>query len=78
MASKLQTKTIKAWEKEGWFVMNLITTNKIGIPDLLCLKKNEVPTFIEVKEKRDRVSKLQGYMHRVLIKAGFIVIIEKG
>ena len=49
--SKLQTKTIKEYEANGWYVINLIKTNKNGIPDLLCLKENCKPLFIEIKEQ---------------------------
>ena len=77
MASKLQTKTIKSWENDGWYVINLIATNKNGIPDLLCLKSGEVPTFIEIKEKGDTVKPLQKYTHALLTRLGFNVIIEK-
>ncbi len=77
MASKLQTKTLKAWESDGWYVINLIATNKNGIPDLLCLKSGEKPTFIEIKEKGDTVKPLQSYTHKLLRSLGFNVIIEK-
>ena len=46
MASKWQTKEIKKYERKGYFVINLIKTNKNGIPDLLALKKGEPPIFI--------------------------------
>ena len=41
--SKLQTKTIKEYEAKGYFVIDLIKTNKNGIADLLCLKDGEPP-----------------------------------
>ena len=77
MASKVQNKTIKEWENNGYFVLNLIATNKNGIPDLLCLKENESPIFIECKESGDRVSPLQEFIHRELKKKGFTVIVQK-
>ena len=75
--SKLQSKTIKKYESDGFFVINLIATNHNGIPDLLCLKDNFKPIFIEIKEKGDVVSKLQEYTHKQLKKQGFTVIIEQ-
>ena len=75
--SKLQTKTIKKYESDGFFVINLIATNHNGIPDLLCLKDVFKPIFIEIKEKGDVVSKLQEYTHKQLKKQGFTVIIEQ-
>lgn len=77
MASKHQTKTIKKYESEGWFVINLIKTNKNGIPDLLCLKENEQPLFIECKEKTDTLKPLQDYMIKLLNKLGFKAIVSK-
>ncbi len=61
MASKFQTKIIKQYEKDGWFVINLIKTNKNGIADLLCLKDGEKPLFIECKEVKDTLKRLQEY-----------------
>ena len=77
MASKHQTKIIKKYESEGWFVINLIKTNKNGIPDLLCLKENEIPLFIECKEKTDTLKPLQEYMIKLLNKLGFKAIVSK-
>lgn len=76
MASKIQSKTIKKYEKDGYFVLNLIATNHNGIPDLLCLKDGEQPLFIEVKEKGDTVKPLQKYVHKTLTDQGFKVIIQ--
>lgn len=64
-------------ESEGWFVINLISTNKNGIPDLLCLKSGEPPTFIESKEIKDTVKPLQDYLHRELRKYGAHVFVDK-
>jgi hypothetical protein len=61
MASKLQTLTIKNLEKNGYFVINLTRTNKNGIADLLALKENEKPIFIECKEKGDTLKPLQKF-----------------
>lgn len=56
-----QSKIIKRYEKDGYFVIKLIKTNKNGIPDLLCLKSNESPLFIEVKKTGGVLSELQKY-----------------
>lgn len=77
MASKQQTKLIKEYEAKGYFVINLIKTNKNGIPDLLCLKKGEEPLFIESKEINDTVKPLQEYMIRLLNSLGFIAFVNK-
>ena len=77
MASKHQTKTIKEYESKGYYVINLIKTNKNGIPDLLCLKDGEKPLFIECKEPNDTLKPLQGYRIKELNNLGFNAIVSK-
>lgn len=77
MASKHQTKLIKHYEKKGYFVINLIKTNKNGIADLLCLKKDEPPLFIESKEPNDTLKPLQEYRRKELIQLGFKSIVSR-
>jgi len=78
MASKRQTKVIKQYENKGYYVINLIKTNKNGIADLLCLKAGQTPLFIEVKEDSDTVKPLQYYRRKELIRLGFeSIIIDK-
>lgn len=68
--SKFQTKIIKEYEAAGWFVINLIKTNKNGIPDLVCFKEGHKPLFLECKEKTDTLKKLQDYRIRELRNYG--------
>ena len=75
--SKFQTKMIKEYEAKGYFVIDLILTNKKGIADLLCLKYGEPPLFIECKELNDTVKPLQLYRQKELINRGFRSIILK-
>lgn len=78
MASKRQTKVIKQYENKGYYVINLIKTNKNGIADLLCLKAGQTPLFVEVKEDSDTVKPLQYYRRKELIRLGFqSIIIDK-
>ena len=78
MASKRQTKVIKQYEKKGYYVINLIKTNKNGIADLICLKAGQTPLFIEIKEDSDSVKPLQYYRRKELIRLGFeSIIIDK-
>jgi len=78
MASKRQTKVIKQYENKGYYVINLIKTNKNGIADLLCLKAGQTPLFIEIKEDSDTVKPLQYYRRKELIRLGFeSIIIDK-
>ena len=69
--AKHQNKLIRQLEKDGWYVLKLIKTNKNGIPDLLALKKNELPFFIEVKGEKGKPSELQKYRIRELNQLGF-------
>jgi Holliday junction resolvase len=71
-----QKKLIDQLEKEGFYVLKLIKTNKNGIADLLALKPNEV-RFIEVKGKKTVVSELQKFRLRELIKLGFNATINR-
>jgi hypothetical protein len=77
MASKLQTKIIKKYEKLGYYVINLVVTNKPGIADLLMLKDGEKPLFIESKEANDTIKPLQLFRKKELIARGFESIIIK-
>ena len=72
MASKHQTKKINEYIKKGYYVINLIKTNKNGITDLLCLKKGETPIFIECKEINDTLKPLQKFRLKELNELGFI------
>ena len=64
-------------ELKGYFVINLIKTNKNGIPDLLCLKSGELPLFIECKEYKDTVKKLQEYRIKQLNELGFKAYVSR-
>jgi Holliday junction resolvase len=74
--AKYQSKLIKKYEAEGYYVIKLISTNKAGIPDIVALKPNDVK-FIEVKGAKTPVSKLQEYRIRELKKLGFDATIER-
>ena len=74
--AKYQSKLIKKYEAEGYYVIKLISTNKAGIPDLLALKPDDVK-FIEVKGKLTKVSPLQEYRIKELKKLGFDATIER-
>ena len=74
--AKYQSKLIKKYEAEGYYVLKLISTNKAGIPDLLALKPDDVK-FIEVKGKLTKVSPLQNYRIKELKKLGFDATIER-
>jgi Holliday junction resolvase len=60
LESKIQSEVIAIMEAQGFFVVKLIKTNKNGIPDLLCMRKDEY-FFIEVKSAKGKLSKIQEY-----------------
>lgn len=72
-----QAKIIKDLESKGYYVIKLIKTNKVGIPDLLALKDGEQPYFIEVKGKKTPVSKLQEFRLKELQSFGFKAEIDR-
>jgi hypothetical protein len=65
----------KYWESKGWEVVNLIKTNKNGIPDYMMLKDG-VTVFVESKEKWDRLSPIQIYRIKQLKQIGFDVYVN--
>lgn len=65
-----QTKLKKLWEGNGYMVINLIRITPIGLPDLICIKPDEV-IFVESKEKNDRLSALQRVWLNRLTKSGY-------
>lgn len=76
LESAYQKKVIAKWEKAGYYVLKLAKTNKNGIPDLICLKPNEV-VFVEVKREKGKLSEIQKYRIKELELNGFKVIIDK-
>jgi len=74
--STFQRKVIKRLEKEGYYVLKLIKTNKNGIPDIVAIKPNEVK-FIEVKGVKTPVSEIQKYRIKELNSYGIPAIIER-
>ncbi len=75
--AQIQSKVIKKMEANGYYVLKLSKTNKQGIPDLLCLKKDEPAFFIEVKTDKGVVSPLQLFRQKELRELGFKSIIVK-
>ena len=67
---QIQTQKIKELEKQGYYVIKLINTNKNGIPDLLAIPKNSDVLFVEVKGPNGKVSKLQEFRMKELEQHG--------
>lgn len=76
LESVYQKKVITKYEKAGYYVLKLAKTNKNGIPDLVCLKPNEV-LFVEVKNEKGKLSAIQKYRIKELHAYGFKAIIDR-
>jgi Holliday junction resolvase len=72
---KIQKAITDKLTSKGYFVINLIKTNRNGIPDLLALKDGEKPLFIEVKTETGRTSELQKYRIEELKSKGFKAVV---
>jgi Holliday junction resolvase len=70
----IQANIIKRLEREGYFVLKLIQTNKTGIPDLVATKPNET-LWVEVKRPGKKPSPTQEYRHAELRSKGFNVLV---
>ena len=75
---QIQSKRIKQLESEGYYVLKLIKTNKIGIPDLLAIPPDCKVLFSEVKKPNGKLSKLQEYRLKELEKHGCRTEVYKG
>ena len=71
-----QAKRIKQLEKEGWYVIKLIKTNKNGIPDVLAFKPSPDIEFFEMKAKKGKPSKLQEYRIKELTAFGVKAVLD--
>jgi len=77
LESKVQAKLIRRYEREGFFVVKLILTNKPGIPDLLLLKDG-VASFVECKRHGEKARPLQEFRIKELRNLGFMVDVVNG
>ena len=75
---QIQSKKIKEFEAEGYFVIKLIKTNKNGLPDVLALHPDYGIEFYEIKTKKGKVSKLQEYRIKELKEYGFTAEVYRG
>lgn len=66
----IQREIITYLEKDDWYVIKLMQTNKNGIPDLVCLKQGQT-IFIEVKRPNGILSDLQKYRLHQLSDIGY-------
>ena len=75
---QIQKKRIDQLEKEGYYVIKLIKTNKNGIPDVLAIPPDSPVIFSEIKTEKGKVSKIQEYRLKELDGYGFKMEIYRG
>lgn len=75
---QIQKKRIDQLEKDGYYVLKLIKTNKNGIPDLVAIPPNVPVIFSEIKTPTGKTSAIQDYRLRELQKFGFKTEIYNG
>lgn len=75
---QIQTKRIKELEAQGYYVIKLIKTNKNGIPDLIAIPPECDVIFSEVKRKNGKLSELQKYRIKELLKHGVKCEVYRG
>ena len=75
---QIQKKRIDQLEKEGYYVIKLIKTNKNGIPDIVAIPPDAPVIFSEVKTPKGKTSKIQEYRLRELDGYGFKTEIYRG
>jgi len=71
--ASFQAALIKRYEREGWYVLRVIKASVAGIPDLVLMKPDQPPVFVEVKRDGGRLSPVQAYRHAELRSLGFQV-----
>ena len=75
---QIQKKRIDQLEKEGFYVLKLIKTNKNGIPDVLGIHPDGRVIFSEIKTPIGRLSKIQEYRLKELGAYGFQTEVYRG
>ena len=66
---QIQKKISDYLERDGWFVIKLIRTNKNGIPDLIAIN-SERTVFFEVKTPTGKTSVIQEFRIKQLQRLG--------
>jgi len=77
MEAKYQTKIKKFAEANGWTVIKILRATVNGLPDLMALKPDRPPLFIEVKDTGGVLSKVQQYQIKKLRTDGFVVFVSE-
>lgn len=72
LESSVQSKIIKHYEQQGFFVLKIVVCNKKGFPDLILFKDGKA-FFAEIKRLCEQPTPLQKVRHEQLQKLGFTV-----
>lgn len=75
---QIQKKRIDQLERDGFYVLKLIKTNKNGIPDVLGIHPDGRVIFSEIKTPVGRLSKIQEYRLKELNGYGFQTEVYRG
>jgi hypothetical protein len=75
---QIQKKRIDQLEKDGYYVLKLVKTNKNGIPDVLGIHPDGRVIFSEIKTPNGKLSKIQEYRLKELGKYGFTTEVYRG
>jgi Holliday junction resolvase len=75
---QIQKKRIDQLEKEGYYVLKLVKTNKNGIPDVLAIPPGSGVIFSEIKTPKGKLSPIQEYRLKELDKHGFRTEVYRG
>ena len=75
LESKIQKKITDFLKKKWYEVIKITSSNKNWIPDLLALTGNWKHIWVEVKQEKWKLSKLQEYVIKWLREMGDIVLI---
>ena len=75
---QIQKKRIDQLEKEGYYVLKLIKTNKNGIPDVVAIHPEKGVLFSEIKTPKGKLSKIQEYRIKEIKSYGFDVEVYRG
>lgn len=69
LESEIQSRILQYLKKQGIFHFKTQSTNISGIPDIVCIYSG-VPLFLEVKQPKGKLSKLQEYQMDKIRQAG--------
>jgi Holliday junction resolvase len=75
---QIQKKRIDQLEKEGYYVIKLIKTNKNGIPDVIAIPPDSGVIFSEIKTPKGKLSPIQEYRLKEIEKYGLRTEVYRG